>query len=245
MALPATNLGDILLTSGSYEGGAIQTLVAKAVFYPSVLASGCSVAPIAGCRLETCTAQGAPPPALAHAGVIAVGGGLYPLVLQPDQGGVYGPVASTPASDGGPMSLWTGGEELSVASTGGAVPPFNVSVVAPRQLSVATPLPTKIARDADLAFEWSGASAGRVTIDVNATAAATAYYLECKFDVAAGAGSLPKEALAALPAGVGVLTVSSVTRAQVSDGAWTVVALAQTNASGADGVEYTSIVAIP
>ena len=216
----------------------MQTLVARAVFYPSVAASGCSVTSIEGCTLETCTAPGAPP-SYASAGSIAIAGGLYPLVLQPDTGGVY-----VPASDGGSLTLWHGGEGLIVTSSGGAVPAFAADLVAPRQVTVLTKMPTQIPRGGALPFSWFGASAGSLAVDLMTSAAAASYYLECQLDVGAAAGVIPQAALAALPAGVGRLTISTVSRSITSAGSWQVDVFAQTNANGPDGLEYVATVSI-
>jgi hypothetical protein len=243
VALPTTNLGNVFLTSGAYQSGAVQTLVARAVFYPVVAATGCTIASIEGCTLETCAAPDTDA-GYASAGSLAIGGGLYPLVLQPDTGGVYVPV---PGGDGGPLTLWHGGEELLVTSSGATVPAFAASVVAPRQVTVLTKAPGQVARDAALPFSWFGASAGSLTVDLATSAAASSYYLECRFDVGAGAGAIPQAALAALPAGVGKLTVSTSNRTTVRTeiGSWQVDVFAQTNANGPDGLEYVATVAIP
>ena len=241
VALPPTNLGNILLTSGAYQSGTIQTLKGSAAFYSSVAASGCSVAPVGGCTLETCTPTGVAYP-YASAGVIDVSGGLYPLVLQAGSGGLYAPPA--PAGDGGALTLWHGGETLIMTASGRDVPPFAINLTAPRQITMVSPLPSLIARSADLWFSWFGASAGMLTVDLNASAGPVSYYLECQFDVGAGGAAIPQAALAALPAGVGTLTVSTVSKSEVSTGGWKVIAFAQTNANGPDGLEYVETVGV-
>jgi hypothetical protein len=239
VALPTSNLGNVFLTSGAYQSGAVQTLKAQAAFYPSVPAAGCSVALVGGCKLETCGPSSATTSGLASAGSIAVSGGLYPLLLQPGLGNVY-----EPASDGGSLALWHGGEGLIVTSSGGQVPAFAANLTAPRQVSVLTPMPLLIPKTSALPFTWFGDSAGNVVIDLNTTNATGAYYLECSFDVGAGAGSLPAAALAALPGGAGVLTIGTASKSIVYAGGWQIDAFAQTNANGPDGLEYTGTMPI-
>lgn len=239
VALPSSNLGNVFLTSGAYQSGAVQTLKAQAAFYPSVPAAGCSVALVGGCRLETCGPSTTTTSGLASAGSIAISGGQYPLLLQPGQGNVY-----TPVSDGGSLALWHGGEGMIVTSSGADVPAFAANLVAPRQVSVLTPMPHLIPKTSALPFSWFGASAGKVVIDLNTSDVNSAYYLECSFDVGEGTGALPSAALAALPGGAGVLTIGTVSKSVVFAGGWQIDAFAQTNANGPDGLEYTGTMPI-
>jgi hypothetical protein len=234
VALPPADLGNVLLTSGSYEDGTIQPLIAQAVFYPSVAATGCSIAPLDGCTLETCVAGAGSTAPLVGAGSITITGGAYPLVLtEPTPDSVYGP-----AMDGGLLALWNGGEGLVVTASGDVVPAFAGSLIAPTQVTVTTPMPSSIVRSSPLALSWSGASAGKLTVDLSAGTGTNDYYLECQFDVSAGTGTIPAAALAVLPAGSAGMTVSTLDRVDVEDGAWTVQIFAQTNASDTSGAEY-------
>jgi hypothetical protein len=241
VALPAVDLGDIILTSGAYTGGKSGTLNASAVFYPSVTATGCSVALVAGCKLETCAspAGGAP---LANAGTISITGGAYPLVLTPGSGDLY----STPPSneDSGVLALWYGGEQLQVSASGADVPAFAASLVAPSQITVVTQMPTSITRSEPFDVSWFKKSVGQVAVDVSSTAGPTSYYLECLFDVAAGLGEVPQAALAQIAGGTGTLSVFTVSKVTVTAGGWTVGTYAETDANDPNGVEWTGAVGI-
>ncbi len=194
IALPATDLGDIVLTSGTYQSGAKQELEATGVFYPSVTQTGCTVVGIDGCTLERCVDSY---PTIVGAGSIAVAGGLYPLLLTPGAVGVYGPEAD----DGGALTLWHGGETLVVSGSGGAVPPFTGSVVAPMQVTVLTPMPGLVARGEGFGVQWFQASPGRVAVDFTTVVENGHDYLDCQFDVATAYGTVPPDALSALPPG--------------------------------------------
>jgi hypothetical protein len=242
VALPAADLGDILLTSGAYSSGSGQTLKTAAVFYPSVAATGCTVALVAGCKIETCTATtpgGAP---LASAGSIAITGGAYPLVLQPGSGNLYG--TPVPDGDSGVEVLWHGNETLHVSASGADVPAFTADVLAPTQVTVVTQLPTSISRLNPFDVSWFKKSAGQVAVDVSSTAGGTSYYLECLFDVAAGFGEVPQAALAQIAGGTGTLSVFTVTKQTVSAGGWTVGTFAQTDANDPNGAEWAGPIGI-
>ena len=238
VALPPGDLGNVVLTSGAYQNGAMQTLVAQAVFYPSVTATGCTVAPVAaGCTLETCAGEPNGPAPLAGAGTIDVTGGFYPLVL--DEQTPSTPYA--PVVNGGSLTLWHGGEDLVVTASGGVVPAFTGDVVAPTQVTVLTPMPQAVSRASALSFSWFGASAGKLTVDLGDMGASADYYLECQFDVGAQTAEIPPQVLQMLPAGTARLTVSTVDRIEVGAGPWEVKIFAQTDANDMNGEDYSAI----
>jgi hypothetical protein len=237
VALPPADLGDIRLTSGVYSSGAV--FAATAQFFPSVAVTGCTIAPSAGCTMETCDAQGVGANSVAGAGSIAVAGGLYPLLLDQRDGGQYGP-----ATDDGSVTLWHGGEGLIVSASGDAVPAFVDDVVAPTQVTVLTPMPPFISRAAPFAFSWLGASAGKLTVDLSTTSGQTDYYLQCQFDVGVGIGTLPDEALRLLQPGPAQLRVSTVNESDVKAGSWLVKTFAQTSANDPYGAAYNATVQI-
>ena len=238
VALPSMDLGNILLTSGSYADGGVQTLAAEAQFFPSVAVTGCVVAEVAGCTVETCQLAGPGLGTVVSAGAISVSGGSYPLVMEQVNGGQYGAVFD----DGGSTALWRGGEQLTVQAAGGDVPAFAQDVVTPTEVMILTPMPPLLSRAAPFAFSWLGASAGLLTVDASETVGATSFYAECQFDVAAGTGTVPRETLQQLPRGAVLLTVSTVNRSAVGAGPWLIKTFVQTNASDPSGLEYTRTV---
>jgi hypothetical protein len=235
VALPATDLGNVLLTSSPSEDGGVQSFSASASFFPSVAATGCSIEPLSGCTLETCV--GTTNDTLVSAGTIEVAGGLYPLTLVQQANGTYGP------SDDAGAALWQGGESLVIASTGEIVPSFTVRVVAPRQIDVDTAFPSSISRATQFSVDWSGTSTGMVAVDLSVQGGSKAYYLECQFDPQTTAhGVVPGSALAELPAGSALLTVSTLQRTDVTAGSWTISTFVQTNGTSPYTGEYTGVV---
>lgn len=236
VALPATNLGDVFLVSGSYVNGTFPTLIAKAEFFPTVSPTGCVVSEVAGCTLETCDAlEGGSTYQSASAGpTVAVTGGAYTLLLARSGSGPYGPIAD----DGGVMTLWHGGDALTVSAPGDVVPAFTATLIAPTQVTVLTPPPPVLSKSGAFAFSWLGQSAGSLTVDVNARSGGTDFYLECQYTVASGVGVVPQVALQRMPAGSASLTVSTVNRTEVTVSGWVLRAFAQTNANDSSDVEY-------
>jgi hypothetical protein len=235
VALPPTDLGNVLLTSGPSEDGGAQSFSASASFFPSVAATGCNIEALFGCTLETCV--GTTDDVLVSAGTIEVAGGLYPLTLVQQGNGTYGP------SDDAGAPLWQGGESLVIASSGGVVPSFTVRVVAPRQIDVDTMFPSSIARTTQFSVDWDGVSTGMVAVDLSVQGASKAYYLECQFDPQTTVhGVVPANALAALPAGSALLTVSTLQRTDVTAGSWTISTFVQTNGTSPYTGEYTGVV---
>ncbi len=238
-ALPATDLGDVLFTSGVYGNGAMPTLAATAVFYPSVSATGCAVTEVAGCMLEVCTALNNSE--LVGAGTIAMSGGAYPVVLEETSPGQYGlPVYG----DGGVLAAWHGGEQLFVSGAGETVPAFSASLTAPTQVTVTTPVPGMIARSTPFTLAWFQASAGRLEIALKVAGGSTQSYLSCGFDVASGTGVVPAEALGALPAGNAGIAVQTVVERTVAAGPWEVRVFAQADAQDATGAEWRGSVGL-
>lgn len=91
------------------------------------------------------------------------------------------------------------GETVEVTSTGGAVPAFTESIPFS---SAVTPAMTKleVAAGHDAEIAWTGGSAGTVVASGEAGAEEKAFIakLTCRFDAAAGKGTIPGSILAAL-----------------------------------------------
>src|SRR5205814_205995 len=90
------------------------------------------------------------------AGAITISGGKRAVQLMaPPIGAAY---ASVNDSMG---TLWNGGEALFVSASGGDVPPFSGTVVAPPPVRVSSPAPstggsaTPIVRAQGLSFSWA------------------------------------------------------------------------------------------
>jgi hypothetical protein len=241
VALPARDLGNVFLTSGAYDNGAVETIAASAAFFTDVSQSGCSVQRVGGagdsCTLEIC-APPTGPQTLSNAGIIQVSGGAFPLVMQQDSTGGY-----DLAVDGGLRPLWLGGESLTIDANGADVPPFTARLTAPTQIIFTLPFPTMITRTQPVALEWLGDSGGKVAFDLAVTASSTRTYLECRFDPAAKQGIVPTRVLSLLPASAtATLSISTLDQSDVHAGGWLVKTFAQTYASDQSGAACNALV---
>jgi hypothetical protein len=198
--------------------------------------SGCTSTAIGDCNLVNC-----PPPAtgdlgfstaVTHhsAGLIQVSGGVS---VAPNADGSYTTRQST-------QPLWNGSETISVAGTGGEVPAFSASLVAPPAAMVSAPNvnPTDLAvdRSKDLAFSWSGAGEATFFVELNAHGG-NRPYIQCNFAGATGHATLPAALLGKLPAGDGDFSGAFVSLIKVAAGAsWTVEVRASSQARQTNGV---------
>jgi hypothetical protein len=143
-------------------------------------------------------------PTTTGGGTISITGGAQPVTLKPVtmSGMVLYPsfTAATP--------LWNGGESLTLAIAGDAVPAFSVTQVAPSRVTITQPPsssgPLTIPHDRDFTIAWSGGSAGavRFTLTFGASGPVAETQLVCLFPSGPGQGTVPAAALAMLPHGV-------------------------------------------
>ncbi|MCU0701705.1 MAG: hypothetical protein MUC96_34795 [Myxococcaceae bacterium] len=110
--------------------------------------------------------------------------------------------------------LWGGGETLTVAATGAAVPAFSQTVAAPTDLNVTAPdCPLSscpaINKTMPLVVSWTGGGTSTVVVNVsvNDTAANRLGTFFCTFPASAGTGMIPASVLGVVPAGTGVITI--------------------------------------
>lgn len=240
---------------GLLGGGALHLSTAKtlstfvAAFTgpgPGGLTPGCTIEPIGACKLLACASLDAappmttPPPQLS-AGTITATGGLIQgagLVLTPDSEAKYPGLS-------GPGILWTGGETLTFAASGGTVPAFSKTAIAPTfGLSIATPVMTSgtvlnVPRSSDFLIQWQVGSApavGHLDVLIGSTASVGSRSLTCSFDVASLSGTIPSATLSRLEAGIGTLTlgVSASTATSVGDYLLNITLATPVTASGDD-----------
>lgn len=207
----------------SSSGGAMPGYQAFAGFGSG---GACASQVVGPCILSTCTS----PPTPADAGVITITGGAEAVTLTP-QAGTYPPAE-------GMRALWTGGEVLRFSAAGGTVPAFSGTVTAPPQVVVSTlgdaawptaavPLP----RSAPLVIRWSTGAMTDVLVYVDTQQGGVG----CAFPASAGTGTVPAEALAALPAGAAFLSVSTIAGDTVTAGAFAIDLELQTAATTQTG----------
>lgn len=132
-------------------------------------------------------------------GTIHITGGTKAVDLVPDAKKRYAPVT-------GAVSLWVGGETLTVAGEGKDVPAFTTSLVAPSKLTMTTPaLPSpaanlSVTRSAPFSATWTGASSGQVVLYFDAATATNAFSATCTFKASDGKAEVPAAAFSDFPA---------------------------------------------
>lgn len=155
---------------------------------------------VGNCRLLVCTPSSQPPSVETSpmsAGTITLSTPLTSLTLVPKADATYDTLS-------GFGSLWAPGDTVDVQVSGGEVPAFSTSVVAPSPVNVTAPAldpatPLTIDTTKDLAISWAGSSVGEVIAGVSTYSASEVAVLNCKFDPAAGHGVLPASLLGLLP----------------------------------------------
>jgi hypothetical protein len=156
------------------------------------------------------------------AGEIVISGGSTEIAMSPDAGGSY-------ALSDVPGTLFTGGESLTFVASGGEVPGFSGTIVAPTPLELAEPqLPDSpttavtLVRGAPLTVAWTGTSSGVMRVQLARQPRDVATTVTCRFDVAAGTGTVPADLIAQLPTGTGAIVFSQLSASDVTAGEWTV-----------------------
>lgn len=199
-----------------------------ATFLPGGPAYHCPEQVFGDCVFVNCTPRRPADPLPAPtSGVITIAGGAAPVSLSPLADGTYDVVTQS-------TSLWSGGETLTVSSTGGDVPAFNGAVGAPMRVTVTSPATDvadwKLARGEDLTLTWTGGSGGEVVVLFGTMATEDPNEVECHFQASAGQGVVPTAALEMLPAGDGYFSVASRHVTPLAAGTWSVRVKAESDA---------------
>lgn len=202
------------------------------------------------CTILTCDdAGGAPSNAAPAAGTITVRVAARTVTLAPADDHTY------PAFEDPTTAFWSGGETLSIDASGGEVPPFSGTVVAPPSITVTAPdLPPGVGRvlvdrASDLPVTWApiAGDAGPSTIEVTISGAGTASaraVVTCSFDASAGSAAIPAKALAGIQAGEASLSIATRRATRVIAGDWAVELQADTYASAPDGRRFAGIATV-
>ena len=199
-----------------------------ATFLPGGPAYRCPEQAFGDCVFVSCTPRRPADPLPApDSGVISIAGGAAPVSLSPLADGTYDIVTQS-------TSLWSGGETLTVSSTGGDVPAFEGEVGAPMRVTVTSPTTDvadwSLARDADLTVTWTGGAAGEVVVLFGTMATEDPNEVECHFRANAGQGLVPAAALEMLPAGDGYFSMASRNVTPLGAGTWSVRVKAESDA---------------
>ena len=138
---------------------------------------------------------------------------------------VRGATLYQPDSADNDSDLYTGGETITVSAPGAMGPAFTLSATAPSEIEVTAPSwppypdPIAIARNAGLVFEWSGASAGELVVTIGSSIPNTPIR-SCRYNVSAGTGTVPSDALVGMPVGGGWLRTFVESKTVEQDGDW-------------------------
>lgn len=199
----------------------------------------CSHTVDGACEIVDCP-KGLTAPTLVQygAGTLSITGAAVPLQMQ-------SPYTSASSTKG----LWSGGEVIHAVATGGDVPPFDLKLTAPAQVSITTPpsppytngVP-KITfnRSNPLVVTWVNGTFGTVDIDFMGTTPTNhVIQVTCSYPAAGGTATIPTSVLNAIPnTGFGNYTYWTVTsRAAVEEvyGDWAIRFLANFRAVFSSG----------
>jgi hypothetical protein len=116
------------------------------------------------------------------------------------------------------------GDILTFSATGAGVPAFTVTVPAPsidlQSPALPSNMPFALDRGADLVFTWNSGGVGDLGVSFTDP---TYNGVSCAFPAAAGTGTIPKAAFAALaPSSAGVFSISAVASDVLETDGWTI-----------------------
>jgi hypothetical protein len=162
-------------------------------------------ASVGECTVVTAECDGGPP--WQSAGVITIRGpGFGVATVMPASDGYYEFGIASP--DGGPPFAFAAGDRLCVSASGAAFAAFpDLPVDMPAEMALLSPTfppvdttPLPVSSSQDLNLTWAaGASGAKFAISLNAPGGMPfTQYVSCAFDAAAGRGTIPQSAMAAL-----------------------------------------------
>ncbi|MEA2746303.1 MAG: hypothetical protein QOI41_446 [Myxococcales bacterium] len=208
---PAGPRGTILLTQSNIGASFNYSFNASFTNLMGTMAGGTlpTVTTIGSCTatvIATDSDAGLPAPVSGlNAGTISLAGSGTPASASL----VYGPVMNQPGLSGyatakGSTAIYAAGDMLSVTGAGGPdLPGFAAqTLAAPTQVVVTAPACNgtcpDLDRTQDLVVTWTGAGAGKVVVTFETIADTQAVIVQCKFDPAAGTGTVPAALLGKL-----------------------------------------------
>jgi hypothetical protein len=223
---PVVNYGTILLATNFATN--VHNSFASAIFFdPSspeiTTGSTCTRATAGSCVVEVCPpppmdlgpapdmASTAQPP---NAGTITVSGTMPSFTLNPGLDGTYTPYINMT------MSLFGGGENLTFQATGGDVPAFTQTLLAPAQVQLISPgAPGQtISRASDYTATWTGGSGELQLVLTPASGPQT--NLVCNVSAGAASVVIASSLLMQLPMGSTALLVQTSQRKSFFVGVW-------------------------
>lgn len=167
------------------------------------------------------------------AGVITVSGGGQMVQLMPGADNSY-------ASNSTMSDVFPAGTALTVSAAGDAtgVPAFTASLTMPSAITLTMPTlapatAASIPRTSPLAIAWTGGTTGKVRVLLTSSNSSGVI---CTFDAAGGTGTVPVDALSALPMGEGnILVAASDVREQSAGGFNLSISTSRVNIIGGAG----------
>lgn len=211
-AAPPSKAGSIIVVSHATVAAFVFTNVVSAGFFDgpgNTYGRGCRRDVEGSCFVFECNfadggAEAPAPGAAVSAGAITIGGSTPPFSLAYDAPSMkYATTPTVPVD----RPIFTAGDTLTFTATGGVVPAFSASLVAPTPLMVTAPslnTALSIERTKDLTFTWTGSSAGELSFNVRTvtTVSGTALassLVSCQFLASAETGTIPNALLQKLP----------------------------------------------
>ena len=203
--------GRVFVQSYASSSGAGST--ASAGFFPTGL--HCTVHHGDPCDVTTCSTDVTP--TQVSAGTLAITGIATPIRLEAGSDGTY-------ASSSNQTELFSGGEVIAVDADGATVPAFSGTFVAPAKAKLTSPAKPSgmltIDRSAGLDLTWTGGISGKLLVSLDGSPDGTPR-VECRFPVAARAGTVPASALASL-SGTGGFSVGVINGSEVEIGEYAI-----------------------
>jgi hypothetical protein len=164
--------------------------------------SSCTTQHMGACDIHACTTYlDAGAISYASAGDITLTGGTQSITVSPDATGAY-------TFKNVMTTLWSGGETLTMRASGAEIPAFSGDVIAPTSATITVPAPPAMGQplviDRGLPFpiSWNGAAGSTIFVQLGRASTTTqSVSVQCAFDGAAGAASIPSAALQTVSAG--------------------------------------------
>jgi hypothetical protein len=251
LTVPVT-IGAIRLSSNSATG--MHNSSATAEFYdanaPQPMPQGVSCTEMSAgscvalsCPISMVDLSPAPGPDMAttaippNAGTITVTGTMPSFTLNPGLFGLYTPYSNAT------VSFFGGGETLTFQASGGTVPAFTQTLLAPNQVQLIVPggAGQIISRASDFTVMWSGGS-GEMQLIVSSLVDAGASIV-CNVSASAQSMVIASTLLSQLPAGMAFLGVDTSERKSFAVGQWQIGISASINAvfSGSGGTANANL----
>lgn len=166
---------------------------------------GCTTRTDGPCSITECPASGGTPTHHAS-GTLTVQNGTHVATVMPAADATYASTAVMPA-------IWTGGQTVDVATSGGDVPAFHVMLAGPGATMLTAPTVAAsgytLVRSSDVALTWTpgipmatGAQQLVYLSWADTAAGGASTTAICRYALAGGSGTLPATAMSVFPMGM-------------------------------------------